>query len=265
MNKPLILTVLGCAGVGLTGFLAVKNTEKLCDIRRVREEEGGAVSKKEAALTYLPTLIVGTATCGCIVASHVLSAKQLAAVTGALGIVSARGKEALEELREKHPDVYNEIMNDVNQRHLKEKCETEKFPVGENGRKPYYDSWSDQLFQATEAEILQAECYLNECLFNTGEATLYDYFATFPKECGIELKEWMKYVGWFEGDTSYSYNAGYFGSYVKPCVERQNLEIDGVIEDVNVINWFISPDVNVELDKNEQECVITAMNTGTDI
>ena len=68
-------------------------------------------------------------------------------------------------------------------------------------RKPFYDSFSDILFQATDTEILQAECYLNECLFNTGEATLYDYFANFPKECGIELKDWMKYIGWYEGDT----------------------------------------------------------------
>lgn len=261
-----ILTGLAVFGVGVTGFLASENRMTYEELKESLHEE--STNKEKAVIfakSYWSSILAGALTSGCMIGAQVLNLKEIAALTSAVAIVGAKSKEALETLKEKYPDIYNEVIRDTNAKRAKRKIESEKFPMGENGRKPFYDSFSDILFQATDTEILQAECYLNECLFNIGGATLYDYFANFPKECNIELKEWMKYIGWYEGDTSYSYNASYFGSYVKPQIERQNIEIDGVVEDVNVINWFISPDYDPELGTDEEKCIETAMLTGTDI
>ena len=254
INKSVIFTALGCIGVGATASLAIKNT-------RDYDKKDEPVSKAETAKIYLPTIACGIATCGCIVASNIVSAKELAAAVTAVGVASAKYRDLCDKIRDKHPQVYDEIQKDAIQRRASEKFA--KKPVTNNdGSKLYYESFSESLFWATEAEALEAECELNKALFNTGEYTLYDYLANFKD---VELKNWMKFVGWFEGDTSYSYNAGYLGSYVKPVIEQQTITVDGHTFNANAVLFSIVPDINPECNPEESECIISAIDTGVDV
>lgn len=260
-----VLTILGAIGVGVTAVLSSKNAISYEIVKKELNEDASKLDKTKAfAKAYWPTVLAGSLTIGCIVGSQVLNVKEIAAATTAVGVVGAKYNELCKELKEKHPDIYKEVQEDIRERHIKE--EFEKNPGVRLDRKPYYLAWSDQLFWATEAEVLQSECYLNEVMMNTGEATLYDYVSSYPKECGLECKNWMKFIGWYEGgDTTYSYNAGYFGLYLKPEVCNQRIELDDEYRDVNVINWLCDPDGDPSLDENELANLEYAIINGTDI
>lgn len=257
IDKSLVLTTLGCFGVGATALLAIHNTEKFDDMR-----DEGTPSKLDTLKCYIPTILAGTATCGCIIGSHVVSAKQLAAATTAVGVMGAKYRELSEMLKKKHPDIYKEMKDDIDKRNLENEIKKKSVVKHNDGKELYFESFSEQLFWATENEVLQAECALNESMFNIGEYTLYEYLANFN---GIELKNWMQFIGWYEGDTSYSYNAGYLGSYVKPVIEKQAIEVDGHSFEANTISWPICPDYDPECDQVEMDCLESAIETGTDV
>lgn len=258
IKKSLILTVAGCLGVGATGVLAFKAGENYTKLKDDKDSEE-VISKKELIKIFAPAVTVGALTIGCIAGSHYISAKEIAGLSAAVGISFKKYRELVEEFKKKHPEEYEAIKKDIDERHADEAIKKAKTENPHEGKICYYSPWADQVFFATPYDILQAELAINEMLANQFEATLYDYFASFPKECDIQLKEWMKFVGWFNGDTSYTYNAGYFGSYVK-TYEEEHPEKGYTVVDFNMF-----PDYSPELDEMEIACIESAINNGDDI
>ena len=221
-------------------------------------------TKKERAIiftkSYWRTGMAMAVTFALMIFSHRSMAKEIAATTAALGVVSAKYKELDAALKEKYPDVHEKVHKLIDERNIRKKLSDKTIKEESyDGRNRYYEEFSQQVFFATEAQIKEAECELNERLINTGECNLFTYLATFPKSSGVKLEDWMKHVGWYEGDTTYSYNSGYFGMYVKPEVVNEPIIYNGEKINVNKIRWNHLIDYDPELDNNEIACIEAAL------
>ena len=96
------LSLVGCAGVGVTSWLSIKGHEKA----------KFAQDKKSKFYCYAPAIASGVLTSACILGSHHLSSKEIAVLTASCGALSANkkkiekifkrefGSEGLRELRQ---------------------------------------------------------------------------------------------------------------------------------------------------------------------
>ena len=83
------LSLVGVAGVGVTSVLSVKCHEKAKDKKE----------KKEKLIAYAPAIASGVLTSACILGSHRLSSKQIAALTASCGYLAANRKKVEEVLK----------------------------------------------------------------------------------------------------------------------------------------------------------------------
>lgn len=75
----LAMTILGVIGVGTTSILSVKCSKK------AEQKE----TKKEKIIAYAPAIASGALTVGCIVGSHHVSRREIAALTASCGYLAA--------------------------------------------------------------------------------------------------------------------------------------------------------------------------------
>ncbi len=230
------------------------------------------LNKKEKAIifakSYWRTGLSMTVTFALMIFSHVSMAKELAAAVAALGVMSTKYDELKNTLKEKFPDTYDKIEKLINERNIRSKLADENGNLIKeetyDGRQRYYDPWSKQVFFATEAEIKEAECTINESMANLGEASLYLYLSTFPKSSGLVLDEsWMSHIGWFCGgheQSTYEYNVGFFGAYIKPEISKESIVFNGDKIEVNVINWDNMPDYEPDMPCSQEISVGEKMN-----
>lgn len=73
------LSLIGVGGVGITSWLSIKCHEK------AKEK----TEKKDKAMAYIPAVASGVVTAGCILGSHHLSSKEIAALTASCGYLAA--------------------------------------------------------------------------------------------------------------------------------------------------------------------------------
>ena len=83
------LSIAGCIGVGVTSILSVKCHEKAKDKK----------DKKDRMITFAPAIGSGLLTVGCIMGSHHLSSRQIAALTASCGYLAANRKKVEEVLK----------------------------------------------------------------------------------------------------------------------------------------------------------------------
>lgn len=84
------LSLAGVAGVGITSALSVKCHDKAKD----------AHGKKEKLIAYAPAIASGVLTSACILGSHHLSSKQIAALTASCGYLAANRQKILDKVRQ---------------------------------------------------------------------------------------------------------------------------------------------------------------------
>ena len=213
------------------------------------------VERKRRALVFLKsywrTGLIIFLTVALMLLSHISMAKELAATAAALGVMTTKYSELKDTLKEKYPETYEKVQQLINERNVRGKLTDEAVNSCKDDHELYYDNWSSQLFSATMAEVKEAECAINEQMMNTGEASLFDYLATFPSSSGIKLGSWMKHIGWYEGDTTYSYNAGFMGGYLKPHIVKESIIFKGEKMEVNSIYWTNNPDFEPDLSDSE--------------
>ena len=113
-NSPAILTGFAVAGVVTTAVMAVKATPLVIETLSIENNQrdigvayggdGEHVSYLDAAkLTwriYLPSVLMGTATIGCIIGAHTISSRRTAAIAGAYSLADAALKEYQEKVVE---------------------------------------------------------------------------------------------------------------------------------------------------------------------
>ena len=257
-NKAGIAMGLAVVGVGI---VAVAATYDAKDYEEAKEEMPKDATKADKAVCFAKNhwrtgiSIIGTV--GLMALSHASMVKELAGATAAVAVAVGKKDEIENYFRKNYPEEYKKFKETVNKENIqkifKEHPEYKKEETYD-GRQRYYDPWSDQIFFATEAECLEAQKEVNKRLFNEGEATLHNFLSSFPKHCNVRLEHWMSKIGWYEGDTSYSYNAGYFGAYLEVEITKETiLDDDGEEIEVNVINWICYPDFEPDLPPEEED------------
>lgn len=193
-NSATILTVVGAAGVIATTVTAVKATPKaLLLMEAAKEEKGEDLTKiekvKVAGPAYIPSVVLGTATIACIFGANMLNKRQQASLMSAYALLDSSYKD----YRKKVDELYGEEAGaEVRAGIAKDKYEEDEHRQLEEGKRLYYDFYSARYFEATPAEVKNAEYNLNRSLMLDDCAYLNEWY-TF---LGIEGVEHGLDFGW---------------------------------------------------------------------
>lgn len=196
-NASTILTCVGAVGVVATAVTAVQATPKAMKlIEEKKVEKGGELTKWEitqvAAPVYIPSLLIGAGTLGCIFGAQILNKRTQAHLTSAYALLSQTHKT----YRKKTIDIYGEDADQkINEEIAKDQYEEEDIQLEDPEKKLFYDLFSKQYFESTEANVLEAQYLLNRSLSIRGYASAkeyYDFLGIPSVDCGEEL-------GWSTG------------------------------------------------------------------
>ena len=202
-HGPLILSFLGAAGVILTAKLASDAGKKLCKLEAETpdfiEYDLFYEEPQQEINTfglYLPTIVCGVATIGCILSSSFLSQKRQLSLVAAYAALDAKYKEIKKDYREKHPDEYMTIRK-------KEYSESLQFMSEKDyDELLYYDEYSDRWFKRRPIEMLNAIYQFNRMFILRGYVNLNDYYALVGLDGTVEGAT----IGWSEyNDDGYAW------------------------------------------------------------
>ena len=165
-NSSTILTCAGVVGVIATTVTAVKATPKaLALLEQAKEEKGEDLTKLEtvkiAGPAYIPSAVIGVSTIACIFGANVLNKRGQASLMSAYALVDSSYKDYKKKVNE----LYGEEAGGLVRAGIaKDKYEDEPPRVLEDGKRLYFDFYSDRYFEATPAEVKNAEYELNRKL-----------------------------------------------------------------------------------------------------
>ena len=202
-HGPIILSVLGAAGVILTAKLASDAGKK---IGKLESETPDFIEydlfyeKPQQTVNtfglYLPTIVCGVATIGCILSGSFLSQKRQLSLIAAYAALDAKYKEIKKDYYEKHPDEYMTIRK-------KEYSESIQF-MSENDYDEllYYDEYANRWFKRRPIEMMNAGYQFNRLFILRGYVSLNDYYTLVGLEPTVEGAT----IGWSEyNDDGYAW------------------------------------------------------------
>lgn len=223
-RKSTILAVLAGVGVGLTGFISAK-----CSQKAEKKE-----TRKEKIIAYIPAIGVGAATIGCIGMSTKISHDEIAALTVACAAITQRFasyKKAVEEVTtEEQQTQINEIfyLNEIDR--LEQELAEREYPREDDDLCTFVDSYCGYTFKApleqVQAGIKEAidlyekQEYLPWCdiffLANDGDIAPYGSYI------GNEYSYYG--VGWSKAmyDELYEDSGYAFGIFLDEVKDRPN-------------------------------------------
>lgn len=196
-NSSTILTCIGAAGVIVTTVAAVKATPKaMMLLEEAKEEKGEELTKleviKTAAPAYIPTAVLGVSTLACIFGANVLSQRGQASLMSAYALADSSYKDYKKKVDELYGE---EAGSQVRAEIAKDKYaeEYEDDPVQlEDGKRLYYDYYSERYFEATPYQVQSAKYELNRSLMMDDCVYLNDWY----RNLGIEPLEHGDDFGW---------------------------------------------------------------------
>lgn len=202
-NASTILTCVGSAGVVTTSVMAVKATPKAIRLlESAKEEKGEELTRLEkvqiAGPVYIPSIITGTATIACIFGANILNKHKQAAIMSAYALLDNSYKEYKDKVKE----LYGEDADKrVREELVKDKYENTGV---EDGKRLFYDEYSERYFEATTETVLKAEYELNRILSQDSGVFLNEFYDLL----GIDTVDYGDYMGWssFELVETYWYH-----------------------------------------------------------
>lgn len=190
-NSATILTIVGAAGVVATSVMAVKATPKaLRAIEEAKEEKGEELTRFETVVAatpaYIPAVVMGVTTIGCVVGANMLNKRQQASLVSAYALMD----QSFKDYKKKAIELYGEDADtQIKGAIVKDKYGEREFDL-EEGKKLYYDMYSEQYFEATPFMVQRAEYELNRMNITEGYAFLNEWYANLdlePLEHGWEF------------------------------------------------------------------------------
>jgi hypothetical protein len=234
-NSATILTCVGAVGVVATTVTAVKSTPKaLMLLDTAKKEKGEELTKLEtikiAGPAYIPTVVLGASTLACIFGANILNKRGQAALMSMYALVDSGYKD----YRKKVDDIYGkEAGKQVRAGIAKDKY-AEKYSenplVPEDGKRLYYDFFSDQYFEARPFDVQRAEYELNRTLMLDDCVYLDDWY----RMIGIDPLEPNNNFGWT--------TCGNMDAYWQTWIDfhHETVEIDDGLECI-VISFMQDP------------------------
>lgn len=221
-KSPEILTGLGIAGMITTVVLAVKATPKALDLideevekqnRKLSQEaydSGYSTAKqinklkpvetvKVAWKPYIPALLLGSASVGCLIGANTVSARRHAALYSAYEL----SKTAYNELNEKVTEVVGEKkVTEIKQKLAEDKVnkvspegtieKKKNVVIAGDGDTWFIDAMSNQPFLSSKNKLDAAANELNRKM----RSDMYVSLSQFYDEIGIEHTGTSDYIGW---------------------------------------------------------------------
>lgn len=190
------LSLLGVAGVGVTSVVSIKCHDKVKD----------ETDKRKKIIGYAPAIVSGVATGTCILASHYISAKEIAAL-GASCAYLAKNRDKIEaKIREKFGD---EALNDIRKECVAESSEEDKktdskeiIPVSKyGGTQKFVDFYLGREFYSTLEQVEHAERELNWMFHNGMDVCMNDFY----RLLGIKPMDAGEEFGWPANEDYYPY------------------------------------------------------------
>lgn len=194
-KMPLILTIIGSAGVIVTVVSAVRATPKaLKSIDEATEEKGEELTTFEkvqaAAPAYVPTVLMGASTIACIFGANALNARTQASIMSAYALIDNYHKEYRKTLINLHGE---EIDKEVRNAMAHERCDYHVIDYDEpDGKVLFYDEISGETILRHERDVISAEYHLNRNFTMRGAATLNEFY----EFLGMPQTEYGDTVGW---------------------------------------------------------------------
>lgn len=175
-NSPMILTVVGSAGVIATAVLSVKATPKALKLIETAENiKGEKLTKLEvvkvAWTPYIPAAITGLSTIACIFGANYLNAKNQATLMSAYALLD----NTFKEYRNKVNEVYGEDADTRVRNELVNSNYDGQIVLNE-GEELFFDYNSMQFFISTMDKVLQAESEFLKILEYSDYATMNEYY-----------------------------------------------------------------------------------------
>ena len=173
--------------------MAVKATPKaLTLLEKAKKEKGEELTKLEtvkiAAPVYIPSAIVGVSTIACILGANVLNKRGQASLMSAYALVDSSYKD----YRKKVDELYGEEAgSQVRAGIAKDKYDDADIELSD-GKLLYYDFYSGRYFEATPAEVKNAEYELNRKLMMDDCVYLNEWYYLL----GLESLEHGLDFGW---------------------------------------------------------------------
>ena len=208
-NSPTILTALGVAGLVSTVILAIKATPKALNIlgeeQRFRYEEEHSAQFTDTPIDifdsveltwkcYVPTMLMGAATIGCIIGSNRINLRRNAALASLFSIAETTLREyqakVAEEIGEKKEE---KIRADIVQDKLNANPAEEKTIIL-TGKGMYlcFDTFSGRYFRSNIEVLQRAENVFNQRLLREGWFCINNFY----DEIGLEFIELGDEMGW---------------------------------------------------------------------
>lgn len=239
-NSATILTCVGAVGVVATTVTAVRATPKaLTLLESAKKEKGEELTKLEtvkiAGPAYVPTVILGASTLACIFGANILNKRGQAALMSMYALVDSGYKD----YRKKVDELYGEEAGkQVRAGIAKDKYE-EKYAenpiVPTEGKRLFYDFFSEQYFEATPYQVQKAEYELNRTLMLDDCVYLDDWY----RMIGIDPLEPNNNFGWT--------TCGNMDAYWQTWIDfhHETVEVDEGLE-CTIISFMQDPFPNFE-------------------
>lgn len=176
-NGSTILTCIGGVGVVATTVMAVKATPKAIELleqAEVEKDEPLTVLEKitVAAPVYIPTILVGVSTIACIFGANMLNKRQQASLLSAYALLD----NSYKEYKKKVTELYGEDADAHVRSELAKDAYEESDIEYEDDKLLFYDEYSQQYFNATMEDVLNAEYLLNRDFSYHGYAVLNEFY-----------------------------------------------------------------------------------------
>lgn len=190
-NASTILTCIGGSGVVATSVMAAKATPKAMKLIEAKKEEKGEKltvleTIETAGMTYVPTVITGAATIACIFGANVLNQRKQAALMSAYALLDNSYKEYKKKV--------DELYGEGSDQEIRDELAKDKYEHVEvnDGKRLFYDEFSERYFEATTEDVLKAEYELNRMLAQDSGIFLNEFYELL----GLEPVNYGDYLGW---------------------------------------------------------------------
>lgn len=205
-NSATILTIAGAVGVVGTSFLTAKAAIKASKVIESAEEEKGeklTFGETVSAVwtIYIPPVVAGASTIGCIFGANILNKRQQASLASAYALIDSSYKEYKAKLKELYgEEAHNNIIDAIAAEKPKDVCVRAGGLIGnycqeidpDSEPRLFYDEYSGRYFESTPEKVLLAEYHLNRNYILRGFARLNEFY----EFLGLEPTDYGDSVGW---------------------------------------------------------------------
>jgi hypothetical protein len=173
-----VLTVGACVGVAVTGYLAAQAGAKAEQSARNATESGAELTTTDyirvTCKDYIPPVISGATTIGCIISAHMIDKKQIASLAAAYAVLV----QSFQKYRAKVQERYGDGADAEVRQEIAEETMVETKPAApEDGKLLFFDEWSNRYYEKTMSEMLYAEYHFNRNYILRGYASLNEFYA----------------------------------------------------------------------------------------